>query len=408
MNSFLIRAARLLDGNGGPALTDQDVLVRQGRIAEIGPAGTLAAGDAEVVVVSGSLLPGLINAHVHLRHDGVHFEEPPDQQILTAFANCRRLLTHGVTTARDTGGFGSLTQAVRDAVASGLMLGPRIVSCGVGITSTAGHGWVRWLRADSADDLRRACRRLVEQGVDAIKIAATGGSMPPGSNPHSAQYSAREIAVLVEDAHRLGRRVAAHAEATEGIVNCVVAGVDTIEHCGWLGPDHGLLVDDRTLDLMRVQRTTVVPTLCEWFRTGWENLEALGSAERTSRGKLPFLGPYDEAPAGRRARAAVWGEMHRSGIRFAAGTDTWDPIQRELELMVGLMGVTTAEAIVIATRNGARALGLGDEVGTIEVGKVADLLAVAGDPLTEVAALRRVDRVWKSGTLVVERGMVKG
>jgi len=402
----LIRAARLLDGLGGPALTDQDVLVEDGRLARIGPHGTVSADGADAFTVAGTLLPGLINAHVHLRHDGVHFEEPPDQQVLTAFANCRRLLSHGVTTARDTGGFGTITQTVRDAIADGAIAGPRIVSCGLGITTTAGHGWIRWIRADSAADLRKAARRLVEERVDAIKVAATGGSMPPGSNPHSAQYTAAELSVLVEDAHRLGRRVAAHAEATSGIVNCVQAGVDTIEHCGWLGPDHRTRTDDATLALMRAQGTTIVPTLCEWFRPGWEALGALTQDEAKARARLPFLGPYDEAPDDRRARAAVWGEMHRGGIRFAAGTDTWDPIQRELELMVALMDVTPADAITFATRNGAMALGLADVTGTIEVGKSADLLAVRGEPDLDIDALRNVDRVWKAGALVVSDGVV--
>src|SRR5262249_29997879 len=152
-----------------------------GRIVAIGPAGTLREAAArvdagDVVAVDGTLLPGLVNAHVHLRHDGVRFEEPRDRQVLTAFANCRRLLAHGVTTARDTGGFETIIQGVRDAVADGTIAGPRIVSCGIGITTTAGHGWVRWMRADSADELRKAVRTLAEQGVDAIKVAATSGS----------------------------------------------------------------------------------------------------------------------------------------------------------------------------------------------------------------------------------------
>jgi imidazolonepropionase-like amidohydrolase len=402
----LIRAERLLDGRGGPTLIDHEVLVEDGKLTGIGRRGTLRAEGADTVAVAGTLLPGLINAHVHLRHDGVHFEEPHDQQVLMAFANCRRLLSHGVTTARDTGGFGTITQTVRDAIRDGAVVGPRIVSCGRGITTTAGHGWVRWIRADSADELRNAARRLVEERVDAIKVAATGGSMPPGSNPHSAQYSASELSVLVDDAHRLGRRVAAHAEATTGIVNCVRAGVDTIEHCGWLGADHRTRADDATLALMRAQGTTVVPTLCEWFRPGWEDLGALSVDEATTRARLPFLGPYDEAPDDRRARAAMWGEMHRGGIRFAAGTDTWDPIQRELELIVTLMNVSPAEAITIATRNGAAALGLADETGTIEVGKSADLLAVRGEPDVDIGALRNVDRVWRTGTLVVSDGVV--
>jgi imidazolonepropionase-like amidohydrolase len=399
----LIRARRLLDGRGGPAIIDQDVLVENGRLAAIGRRGTLQADGADAVSITGTLLPGLINAHVHLRHDGVHFEEPHDQQVLMAFANCRRLLSHGVTTARDTGGFGTITQTVRDAIAVGAVAGPRIVSCGLGITSTAGHGWVRWIRADSAAELRKAARHLVEERVDAIKVAATGGSMPPGSNPHSAQYSASELSVLVDDAHRLGRRVAAHAEATTGIVNCVRAGV---EHCGWLGADHRTRADDATLALMRAQGTTVVPTLCEWFRSGWEDLGALSAEEATARARLPFLGRYDETPDDRRARAATWGDMHRGGVRFAAGTDTWDPIQRELELMVALMNVSPAEAITLATRNGAEALGLADETGTIEVGKSADLLAVRGEPDVDVGALRNVGRVWTAGTLVVRDGVV--
>lgn len=402
-HSILIRGATVIDGTGRRPAPGQAVLVHGDRIAAIGPAASAAAGGAEMIEAAGlTLLPGLINMHAHLTHSGHprrrHLpEEPDDVQVLRAARNALASLVSGVTTVRDVGCKGTLCQVVRDAVACGMLVGPRIVTSGRMITTSAGHGWRTGLRADTAGDLKKAVRTLVEEGADLIKVAASGGGGTPGSNVGAAQYTADELKVVVGEARRLGKRVAAHAIATDSIRNAVLAGIDTIEHCGWMDSDGRLTVDQDVVARMLAQGTTIVPTCTVWWRAAYDDFSDMSEDRKKMR-------------AVREERARAWSAMHRAGIRFAAGPDTgipdtyWDNFAWEVELFVEKVGLTPMEAIVAATRSAATALGLEDEIGTVELGKVADLLLVEGDPLTDIGALRRVNRVFRAGRPVVERG----
>ena len=396
MTRTLIRGAQVIDGRGGPPLPDHDVLVEDGLIASVHRRDQVAVEGAEVVEAAGTtLIPGLVNMHAHLRGDVRGTEQSDEVALLRAAQNARLSISWGVTTLRDAGSTRTLSQTIRDAVLNGLVVGPRIVSSGRIITTSAGHGWRSGVRADNADEMRKAVRRNVEEGVDTIKIAATGGGGTPGSNVGAPQYSVEELVAAVEEAHRLGKRVLVHCNGTAGTRNAVAAGVDTIEHIGWMGADGGLEVDDAVIGSMIERGITVVPTMSVWYRPGYDDLEKLSSDQKKMRAVRP-------------ARTAAWTAMHRAGVRFATGTDTWDSIARELELMVSEMGLSPMEAIVAATRDSAIGLGLQSEIGTLEPGKAADLVQLEADPLADIVNIRRVRRVWKSGKLVAERGHVSG
>ena len=394
MAALLIRPAQLIDGSGGPALQRREVLVEGERIARVGSRGSLDADGAEVFESSGTLLPGLINMHAHLRGGARGDPEMTDEMALLRMAqNARFSLRWGCTSLRDAGCPETFSQTVRDGIAAGLVAGPRVWASGRIITTSAGHGWRRGRIANDAGDMRRAVRLNVEEGVDTIKIAATGGGGTPGSNVGMPQYDANELATGVYEAHRLHKRVLVHCNGSIGTRNAVEAKVDTVEHIGWMGPDGKLDYDGAVADLMVRHDTTVVPTMSVWYRPGYDDWDRLSADQKKMR-------------AAREDRTKAWLDMHRRGVRFATGTDTWDPIQRELELMVSAMGVTPMDAIVAATRNSAVGLGALADLGTIEQGKYADLLLVEADPLADIANLRKVARVWKGGALVVEGGVV--
>jgi imidazolonepropionase-like amidohydrolase len=372
------------------------VLLQDGRIARVGAAETLAADvtDADVLDATGcTLIPGMFNLHAHLCSPNQRgLPRSPDNLPMWATRNARFCLATGQTTIRDAGCPERHSLVVRDAIEARILAGPRVVACGRGITTSAGHGWRTWLRADTADELKKAVRELVEEGVDHIKVAATGGGGTPGSNVGAAQYSADELKVLVAEARRLGKRVAAHCNGTAGTRNAVEAGVDSIEHCGWMGADGKLEFDQAVVQQMLDKGTTVVPTCSVWYRPGYEDWDSLSDDQKNMR-------------AAREERAAAWKAMYQAGVRFATGTDTWDPLGRELELMVDEIGLTPLQALVAATRTSAETLGI-EDVGTIEPGKQADLVLVDGDPAADIRAVRNISRVYRAGRLVAERGLL--
>ena len=387
----LFRGAAVIDGSGAaPRLAD--VLVEGDRIAAVG-AGATADGAVVVDATRKTLLPGLINLHVHLTTTGVWGapEEAHDLALIRAASAARRHLLGGTTTLRDMGSPGRAGQVVRDAIRSGLMLGPRVVPSGRIISPTAqGKGGGR-IVADDASEVRKAARQLVEDEADVYKVVATGAGGTPGSNIGAATYSVAELATLVEEGKRLGRRVAAHVNGTAGTRNAVTAGVDTLEHLGWMGADGKLDVDDAVIAEIKAKGITIVPTMAVWYRPGYDDFASLSREQKMMR-------------AVRKERTASWLAMHRAGIRFATGTDTLDVVTREIELLVREMGLSALEAIRAATGSAAEALGLATEVGTIAPGMVADLVLVDGDPIGDLGALRRVSHVYRSGVPMVEDG----
>jgi len=316
-------------------------------------------------------------------------------------------LAGGVTTLRDCGADDFTVLALRDAIAAGQLLGPRILACGRPVTTTAGHIYSDW-GVDTADEVRKAVRSLAGRGVDFVKLIVSGGTTTPGTNITHSQYTLEEVRAAVQDAHRLGLQVVAHAISTDSIRLSAEAGIDTIEHCSWIGAD---------------PRTTVTDTTAvEWM---------VRNDVRVDHAIIPrpYLFP-DESGAGRTAEDEWWLSMLRvrwpflhymraQGVTVFVGTDAafgpwpgtecWPGFQemaRAIEILVRWAEFTPMDAILAATREAARALRLDSEVGTVAAGKRADLILLAANPLQDIRALRRPEMVFRDGKLVARRGQL--
>lgn len=396
-------ASRMIDGSGGPALSDVTVIVEDGWISDVlEGADESALSGARVVRLDGcTLMPGLIDAHVHLTFSPDLAEDgsvqadlaatSSEELILRALRNARLALVGGVTTMRDLGGPGLTTLRLRDAIAAGDVVGPRLLVAGEPITTTAGHGYFFGTCADSVDEVRKAVRRLCQQGVDVIKVMVTGGMMTPGSNPRAPQFSDEELRVIVDEAHRLGRRVAGHILCSAGVRAAIQAGFDTIEH-GWT-------ITGKTQD----------------YEAGLGELIAergiFGSvtAQRDLRRLLPHRSNDLDELTG---RLGPHRELLRAGVPLVVHSDAGPPGTRferfaeSVEVFMRGLGVGPEAAIQAATGTAARALGIDDRVGTITVGNAADLLAVEGDVSEDIAALRNVRLVTIAGRVAVDGGAV--
>ncbi len=391
---LVLSGATLIDGAGGPPVTGRAVVVEGDRVVDV--VGDARAPAGRVVRLEGlTLLPGLINCHVHLclggEADPVRplVDDPLALTTLKAALRARRTVAAGVTTVRDLGGKDYLELSVKRAIDEGLIPGPRVVAAGRGICMTGGHGWWFGREADGADDVRRAVREQLKAGVDVIKIFATGGVMTPGVEPGSLQLTEAEIRAAVEEARKAGRRVAAHAQAATGIRYCVDAGITTIEH--------GVFLDADLAGRMKRDGVFLVPTLFA-PRAIAEGGEAAGIPAFMVRKAREVLDAH-----GRSFELAV-----RAGVPIAAGTDAGTPLNPhgsmvpELEMMIGL-GLHPLEALRAATSGAASALGLDLEIGRVAPGFVADLLAVAGDPLADIRALEDVRLVLARGNAIIDK-----
>ena len=397
---FVLTGATLIDGNGGDPLRDAAVHVKGERIAWVGGAADLptAAQNAEPVDVSGKwLLPGLIDAHIHICYNGAEsvfalMAKPRDMLVLEAVDIARRVLAQGVTTVRDIGGEKYIEMSLRDAIQAGFITGPRMKTSGRVISMTGGHAHFIAREADGPDEVRKAAREQIKAGADTVKLMATGGSATPGQDIHASQFTVDEIKAAVETAHMMGRTVAAHCHGTGGITNCLLAGVDSIEH--------GTYLDEATADMMVANGAELVLTI----GVGNPDLESYP------------LTPVQRADAERRKPMIEQGveQIRRTialardkGVFLGCGSDAGgNPLAphdfsmaRELELLVA-NDVPPLEAISIVTRNNAKVLRWDDEIGTVEAGKYADLLLLDGDPLADIRNARQIAAVYKGGKLV--------
>jgi len=387
----VIRAGRLIDGTGGGVQRDRALYVEDGQIVGTGAAGE-APADAELIDLSSfSVLPGLIDCHVHLVFSytahplGDLLVEDDQQLLLRGVAGARQALGAGITTVRDLGGRGGVTFRLRDAIASQLIAGPRILAAGSPITITGGHCHFLGLEADGEAGVRAAARGQLKSGANCLKIMSTGGRMTPGTNIGVAQYTVAEIRAAVEEAQRARVTIAAHALGTAGIRNATAAGVNTIEHYNWIGPDGAIDFDASVAAQMAEQGTAMVPTLL----------------------------PLQRSTAA--IRDGVLDCMRRSvalGVPVAAGTDAgvsrmpFDSLPAELEIYVSQLGLSPLQAIQAATANAARAIGIDASVGTLVPGRAADLIAVDGDPSVRIEDLQALRVVIKGGRTVVQDGVV--
>jgi imidazolonepropionase-like amidohydrolase len=436
--------ARLFDATGSAARNGAAVLVRDGLIARVGNATDPVPDGADVIDLAGrTLMPGLIDAHAHVFADPPHPDEgaePLWPGVVTHFltAGLRDALRMGVTTLRDVGSYGDDLMSARQAMRYGAFRGPRVLTCGR-IVSASGPGGRffdgMYREADGPDEIRKAVREQVRRGADFVKVMSTGARSVELEDPDPAQLTREELAALVDEAHRLGYRVAAHAEGLAGTELSIRLGVDTIEHGMYLNQRPDLL------DAMAEAGQILVPTLSCFYgvagladqigpdpmSTGLVGTGLAGTGPMDTG--LVGTGAMDTGPVGTgrtdtgsigTGRRIGWTPplvelaLHNleqagltlkaaraAGVPIALGHD-WSPFADagiELVRMVW-HGMSPSEALIAATVTGARALGLADHLGTIEPGKLADLVIVDGDPLADPALLRDRDRIW----LVVQLG----
>ena len=402
----LVYAGQLLDRPGTAPSGPSTVVVENGRIARIDSGFTAPAAGAQVIDLRTSyVLPGLIDSHVHLESDlggnAALVEEVTSnnsQRVFHALSNGRKILLAGFTTVRNLGG-GPAVGALRDATASGLVDGPRIVDAASSISATTGHADPRVGIGedlhpaigndgvcDGADACRKAVRSQIRRGADVIKMTITGGVNSVISAGLGAQMFDDEAKAIVDTARMYGRKVAAHAHGADGINMALAAGVASIEH--------GTMIDDESIRLFKKSGAYLVPTLST-VNGYLERLAANPNAY--SPEVLPKI-KWRISITGQNVRKA-----YPAGVKIAYGTDAGVSKHGrnadEFELLVK-HGMPAAEAIKAATVNAADLLGLSGEIGTLEPGKRADIIAVSGDPLADVTVLKRVGFVMKDGRVI--------
>ncbi len=369
------------------------VLVRAGRIAWVGPHARAPreASAADTVEGAGrTLTPGLIDCHVHLCFDGspdfvaeARVTEP--YAAVKCVANAARHLANGVTTVRDLGGFRDVASDIARAIADGRIRGPRVVASGTALTVTGGHGWNSFARqTDGPDEMRVAVREQIRGGARSIKIVATGGVLTPGIAVDFTAFTPEEVEAAVDEAHKWGVPIAAHAIGRTGIAHCVAAGIDSIEH--------GSQIDAALAREMKEKGTFHVPTIA-----------ALAG----------IIGHPEDVPAYAVAKGKqIWDMAQdafkrsvRTGVRIACGTDAGTPhnphgsAPKEVVSMVE-WGLTPLKALIAATSNAATLLRVSDECGTVAEGRAADLVLYDGNPVEDPTLLLTPRAVWKEGTVV--------
>lgn len=391
----VVLAGVLIDGTGNDPIYDAAVVIENGHISEVGPRNrvTLDPNADEVLDVTDRVvLPGFIDSHCHLWH---FWTGPGDLQlrphdapayiVARAVRNAALWLDTGVTTTREVGIPENLDIGLRDAINAGVIPGPRLFVSGSGLAVTGamygkqGPFRRQTVEFSGADEARRVTRQQIDAGVDLVKLYATAGI---GERGHP-QMTLEEIRAAVEEAHKAGKTVAAHAMSTEGIKICLHAGVDTIEH--------GTFLDKEAVTMMVAGGVALVPTMSV-LRTIADRAVQLGRGPEVAANARRVLESHRES-----VRLA-----HEAGVEIVAGTDPAyaDTVAMECAALVEEAGLSPMETIVAATRRGAEILNKTDQIGTVEAGRRADLVVLTGNPLSDIRALERVEYVMKDGVVV--------
>ncbi len=412
MTHTLVRNGTLIDGNGGAPVPHAAVLIQDNRIRAAGPANSIGlpnAGMVEVDAGGGFILPGFIDTHVHLMLEGVNIARDMIAPFSARFYNStqymRRTLDAGITSVRDAGGADA---GVKHAVEQGLVPGPRMQISITVLTITGGHadGWMLSGnefnlfpaypgnpdgRCDGVEEVRKKVREVLRAGAEVIKVCSTGGVLSPRDHPEFTQFSEEELRVMVQEAaFRRGVKVMAHAQGAEGVKNAIRAGIYSIEH--------GIFLDDEAIELMLKHGTFLVPTL----------LAPLAVLEAGEAGGMPEYA-IGKARETIESHSDSIGRAYKAGVKIAMGTDAGvmphGTNLRELGLMCNI-GMTPMEAIVATTKTAAECLGWQDRVGTVQAGKLADLVIVKTNPLADIRSLEKPDNiavVVKDGKIVKDK-----
>ena len=398
-----IKAGLLIDGHGGDPIKDAVVLVEGETIIAVGSASTVKIPQgAEITDASGkTVMPGLIDTHVHIINISASLEQrlftPKAVSYFQAAENLKRTLRAGFTTVRDAGGADA---GIRQALEMGLISGSRLVVSG-SIGQTGGLMELRfpsgaqivdedaWRVCDGVEDVRKTMRKVLRQGVDFVKIFTTGGVVAPQGSPFIAEWSSSELAVIVQEAGRCGAGVMAHAEGCAGVKSALRAGVTSIEH--------GDVLDQEAIDLFLAKGIFLVPTLyISKVLSEQRDTAGLSESSKQKQDRLVKEG------------MGCFRRACEAGVKVALGTDAFIADMHgtnaaELPLMMEKGGLSAMEAIVAGTKNAAECCLLDEQVGTLEAGKLADILVVDGDPLADITVLQDPERitVYKEGTLML-------
>ena len=402
-----IRAGRLFDGTSDNVRENMVIVVQDERIQSVSPASAakIPAGATVIDLSRATVLPGLIDCHTHLgsradRYDEIYrFKDTPFQSAFAAVVHARKTLEAGFTTVRDVGSEPFLAVDLRNSIKEGLVPGPRIVASGPAISITGGHGDLNnyspqtrvsmfpeerdFAIADGIDQIRHVVRAQVKYGVDVIKIIATGGVLSKGDSPGAPQYTLEELKAAADEAHMAGRKIAAHAHGTQGIKNAILAGIDSIEHASLIDEEGIRLAKEHgTYLVMDIYNDDYILNMAPQFGLPQENID-----------KEKMVG---------RLQREDFQKAFQSGAKMAFGTDAGvyphGDNGKQFFYMVKF-GMTPAQAIHAATTNAADLIGRSKDVGSIEAGKYADIIAVAADPLQDIRALENVGFVMKGGVV---------
>jgi imidazolonepropionase-like amidohydrolase len=399
-----IKAGRLIDPDRGSVLSDQLILIRASRVEAVGKNLSIPPHATLIDLSNMTVLPGLLNCHTHLA-DGKYGENDPlfqlkksaSQTVLESVYNARVTLESGFTTVRDVGVYRALNDvALRDAISNGYIVGPRMYVAGAYLTITGGAGALTGMAPDiqlpwdlhygesnSPWELRQKVRLLAHDGVDLIKILATGAVLTHGSNPRSREFTPEELEAAVDEASQFGLRVAAHAHSPEGIKNAIRAGVASIEHA--------TLIDDQGIALAKQRGTYLVMDIYDD-----ECIQAEGA-----KGNMPADFLQHDRELGEIQRQNFTKAL-KAGVKLAFGTDAgvcpYGTDAKQFAYMVKY-GMTPMQAIQAATSAAADLIGRSNELGSIKAGSYADIIAVSGDPLQDVSILENVRLVMKNGVV---------
>jgi imidazolonepropionase-like amidohydrolase len=406
--NYLALIGNIIDGTGKDPIERGMVIVENGRITTIGKRDNISLPKDVNVIEGNILMPGMIDAHVHLCVNGepdtikVFLDSTLSTYAIKATVYVKKSLEAGFTTLRSVGEPGYLGISIRNAINQGIIPGSRVLTSGPLLSATGGHGTFLppWLSseinmsifADGVEELRKVVRKLIGTGVDLIKICVTGGVMDIATEPSAQNYNLDEIKAATFEAHKLGRKVAAHVEGLSGAKDSIRGGVDTIEH--------GVELDEETIQMMKEKGTFLVPTLvavynaCEYGVKGGMQEYAIRKNEKL---KEKLFASFKLA--------------YHSGAKIAMGSDTGTAFNqhgnnaKELELYVE-NGMSPMEAIVCATKTASEAIGIQENIGTLEQGKTADILVLDKNPLEDIKILQNkqmIKAVIKEGIVFFEK-----